>query len=170
LRNRFPFAVLVLLVTACTTQGTEMPDTVPAPDTGDSIIGTVRVVGSAPVNVQVVIEPASGQAIRVAGPLAGEIERLSGATIAVRGTIEPAPDPMVSRQVQVRSYEIVSVNGEPAIMGTVEGHANDWTLLRTAAGELIYLAGPPERFRTGQKVWIQGPGARIVQTYGVLSP
>jgi hypothetical protein len=165
-----PIIALALLLVACAPPQTEPPDTIPGPDAGDRLIGTVRIVGSAPVNVQVVLQPESGQAVRVAGPLAGEIQQLSGARVAVRGRIEPAPDPMVSRQVQVESYEILSVNGQPVTLGTVEGHMNDWTLLRTSTGELVYLAGPPERFRAGQKVWIQGPAARIVQTYGVLTP
>jgi hypothetical protein len=167
-----PMALLAatLLLVACAGPHAEPPDTIPGVDAGDRVTGIVRIVGSAPINVQVVLQPESGRAIRIAGPLAAEIEKLSGAHIAVRGTMEAAPDPMVSRQVQVRSYEILSVDGQPVTMGTVEGHVNNWTLLRTAEGELVYLAGPPDRFRTGQKVWIQGPAARIVQTYGVITP
>jgi hypothetical protein len=163
-----PLLLAALFLISCAPQ-VEPTDTIPGPEAGDRITGTVRVVGSAPVNVQVVVQPEGGQAVRVAGPLAPEIERLAGAHVALRGRIEAAPDPMVSRQVQVESYEILSVNGEPVTMGTVVGHQNSWTLLRTASGEIVYLAGPPERFRTGQKVWIQGPSARIVQTYGVLT-
>jgi hypothetical protein len=167
-----PMAVLAatLFLVACVSPQVEPPDTVPGVDAGDRVTGTVRIVGSAPLNVQVVLQPESGRAVRIAGPLTAEIEKLSGARIAVRGSVEAAPDPMVNRQVQVRSYEILSVDGQPVTMGTVEGHVNNWTLLRTASGELVYLAGPPDRFRTGQKVWIQGPAARIVQTYGVITP
>ncbi|CAN5746613.1 hypothetical protein BH23GEM8_BH23GEM8_15010 [soil metagenome] len=167
-----PMAILAaaLLLVACVAPQAEPPDTIPGVDAGDRVVGTVRIVGSAPINVQVVLQPESGSAIRIAGPLASEIEKLAGAQIAVRGTVEAAPDPMVSQQVQVRSYEILTVDGQPVTMGTVEGHVNNWTLLRTGDGELVYLAGPPDRFRTGQKIWIQGPAARIVQTYGVITP
>jgi len=158
-------AALVLI--SCTPPQVEPADTLSG--AGDRHVGTVRVVGSAPVNVQVVLQPESGRAMRIAGPLASEIERLAGARVALRGRVEAAPDPMVPQQVMVDSYEIISVDGQPVTMGTVEGHVNNWTLLRTEAGELIYLAGPPEQFRRGQKVWIQGPSARIVQTYGVLT-
>ncbi len=163
-----PLLVVALFVAACAPQ-VEPADSIPASASGDRVTGTVRVVGSAPVNVQVVVQPDDGQAVRVAGPMAAEIQRLSGARVEIRGRLESAPDPMVSRQLQVESYEILSVNGEPVTTGTVVGHEGNWTLLRLASGEVVYLAGPPERFRAGQKIWIQGPAARIVQTYGVLT-
>jgi hypothetical protein len=163
-----PLLVLALLVAACAPQ-VEPADTVPAPGNGDRVTGTVRIVGSAPVNVQVVVEPDQGQAVRVAGPMTAEIQQLAGARVELRGRMESAPDPMVSRQLRVESYEIISVNGEPVTTGTVVGHQGNWTLLRLGSGEVVYLAGPPERLRAGQKVWIQGPSARIVQSYGVLT-
>ncbi|CAN5666535.1 hypothetical protein BH23GEM6_BH23GEM6_20640 [soil metagenome] len=168
MKNFMPiFAIAAILLVSCTTPQAEPADSISG--NGDRLVGTVRVVGSAPVNVQVVLQPESGRAMRIAGPLAPEIEKLAGARVALRGRVESAPDPMVPQQVVVESYEIISVDGQPVTMGTIEGQVNNWTLLRTASGELVYLAGPPEQFRRGQKVWIQGPSARIVQTYGVLT-
>lgn len=164
---KMPALLALVLLTACSTAQPETVDTIP--HGGDRYTGVVRIVGSAPVNVHVVLQPQEGRALQLAGPLASELEQLSGAVVSVRGSVSPSPDPMMDRRIEVESYDIVSVDGQPVISGVVEGRMNDWTLLRTDAGELIYLTGPAETFRAGQKVWVQGPSARIVQSYGVIT-
>ena len=47
---------------------------------------------------------------------------------------------------------ILMVDGEPVLSGTVEGRSGDWLLLRTPAGELVYLGGATSQLRPGQKV------------------
>jgi len=162
---------LLLALAGCTAQQQpEQPDSAPAPGPGAAgrVVGTVRVVGSAPVNVRVVIDPAEGKDIQLVGPLREELRQLAGAEVAVSGPLSPAPDPMADRQIQVSAYEVLSVDGRPVVTGTVEGTSNSWTLLRTEQGELVYLAGATSELRPGQKVWVQGPRGVIVQTYGVL--
>jgi hypothetical protein len=160
-------------LSSCAPQATERPDTVPAAPAqaaGDRVVGTVRVVGSAPMNVEVVVQPASGAAVQVAGPLREEIERLSGAEVALTGRLEAAPGTMSGRRLRVTGYDILSVNGEPVVTGVVEGTSGGWVQLRTAQGELLYLSGAPREFRAGQKVWVQGPRSMIVQSYGTIRP
>jgi hypothetical protein len=168
---RYAPLLLSLLLGGCAPQG-EPPDTIPAPAAGgtDRAVGTVRVVGSAPLNVQVVLQPESGRAIRLTGPLREELERLSGAEVAVVGRLQPAPDPMVDRQLHATSYEIVAVDGQPVIMGEIEAITDGWVRLRTPDGEIVHLSGAPASFRVGQKVWVQGPRSVVVQTHGTLRP
>jgi hypothetical protein len=169
--TRIATPLWLLLLVACTPPG-EPPDSIPAPDTaaGEPVRGTVRVVGSAPVNVQVVLQPPSGRALRLVGPLAGELERLAGVEVAVRGRVEPSPDPMVDRQLRVAGYEIVSVAGRPVVMGEIIAIQEGWVRLRTEAGEEVFLSGAPSQFRVGQKVWVQGPRSIAVQSYGMIRP
>ena len=134
------------------------------------MVGTVRVVGSAPVNVSVVLQPADGGSIQLVGPLRDELRRLAGAEVAVDGPVEPAPDPLADRQIRVDDYEILSVDGEPVLSGTVEGRSGEWVLLRTPGGELVYLGGATSQLATGQKVWVRGPRGVIVQSHGILRP
>ena len=75
--------------------------TAPAAAAGERLVGTVRVVGSAPVNVKVVLRPSGGGDVELAGPLAEELRRLPGAEVAVSGPVEPAPDPLADRRVRV---------------------------------------------------------------------
>lgn len=161
---------LLLALAGCTAQQQPQPaDSAPAPAQGGEsrVTGTVRVVGSTPMT-RVVIDPADGNDVQLVGPLREELRRLAGAEVAVTGPLSPAPDRMADRQIQVSGYEVLSVDGQPVLSGTVEGRTNDWTLLRTAQGELVYLAGATQELRPGQKVWVQGPRSVIVQSYGVL--
>lgn len=167
---RFPALLLPLAALACTPPQSVPSDTLPTPAAADGgpTVGTIRVVGSAPVNVSVVLQPAEGGSIEVVGPLRDELRRLSGARVALRGPVEPAPDPLADRRIRVDDYEILSVDGEPVIAGTVEGREGEWVLLRTATGELVYLGGAAAELRPGQKVWVQGPRSVTVQSYGVI--
>jgi hypothetical protein len=158
---------------SCAPQTAERPDSTPpapAQGAGDRVVGTVRIVGSAPLNTEVVVDPASGAAVQVAGPLREEIERLAGAEVAVTGQMESAPGTMSGRRIRVTGYDILAVNGEPVVSGVVEGTSGGWVQLRTAQGELVYLSGAPREFRAGQKVWVQGPRSMIVQSYGTIRP
>jgi hypothetical protein len=168
---RFLATLALVLIGACAPNG-DTPEAGPGPasDGGDRLVGTVRIVGSAPMNVQVVLQPAQGRSVRLAGPLLPELERLAGAEVAVTGQIEPAPDPLVDRQVQVSEYEILSINGEPVVMGDVVSVANGWVQLRTPTGEEIFLSGAPAEFQVGQRVWVQGPHSIAVQSHGTLRP
>jgi hypothetical protein len=135
-----------------------------------SITGTVQIVGSAPVNVQVVLQPDSGGQVRIAGPLLAELQRLSGVEVTVHGYVSRAADPMVERQVEVSTYSVERVNGRPVVMGEVVAIESGRVRLRTADGEEVYLSGAPSDFRVGQKVWVQGPQSIIVQSYGTIRP
>lgn len=160
-----------LLVAACTTPPAEAPDSMPrAASAGERVTGTVRIVGSAPVNVRVVVQPAGGRAVGVTGPLREELERLDGAEVAVTGPRTSAPDPLLDGSMEVSSYEVLSVGGEPVVVGVVEAVTPDGARLRTADGELVHLTGDPSVFAAGQKVWVQGPRAVVVQSYGTIRP
>lgn len=136
-----------------------------APDaaqSGDSLTGTLRLVGSAPMNVRLVLEGPAGNTA-VAGPLAEELRRLAGAEVVLTGSRDGSA-------ITPTAYRVVSVNGQPATLGTVESVTGSYVQLRTAEGELVFLAGTTGQFRVGQKVWVQGPRAVVVQSFGTVRP
>jgi hypothetical protein len=161
-----PVVAMAFGVAGCGPPAGEPADTMPA-DSGP-VQGVVRVVGSEPVDVHVVVRRESGGDVRVVGPLRDEIRRLSGAVVRVSGDLEPPDVPVAERQIRASEYEIVSVNGEPVVHGVVESRSGGWTILRTRSGERVYLASAPESFQVGQTVWVQGPRAAIVQAFGVV--
>lgn len=132
--------------------------------------GVVRIVGSAPVNVQVVLQPEGGGSIRLTGPLRDELANLAGAQVAIRGELTPSPDPLADRELRASGYDILSVDGEPVLSGEIIDVNGDRARLRTASGEEFVLNVPASTFRVGQRVWVQGPQMVTVQSYGVMRP
>jgi hypothetical protein len=156
-------ALLALALVACTPPA-------PAPGPGapqpaeDRAVGPVRVAGSLPVDVQVIVQEPSGRSVRVAGPLAAEVRRLSGAVVEVWGR------PAAGGTIEAAGYEVRSVDGAPVVAGTVERAADGGLQIRRRDGSTVRLAGAPAQFRVGQKVWVQGPSTVQVQTFGVITP
>ena len=141
-------------------------DTVP---TEGAVVGEVRIVGSAPVNVQTVIRTEEGN-VRVTGALAGEVARLGGARVAVYGPVRASPDPIVDREVRVERYEVISIDGRPVIVGEIVAVRGADVVLRTDDGEEITMRGSPPGFQVGQRVWVQGPVSVAVQSHGTIRP
>lgn len=170
MRNWILVAILALV--ACVPANSEPSDS--AAPVGDAVetgmmpgmtrvTGTVRVVGSAPMNTQVVVRDEQGSSIRVEGALASEIARLSGAEVEVMGSVE-------NGVIEATDYRVRSVDGRPVVMGIVERTTDGDLQLRTPSGDVVALEGATGRFEVGQKVWVQGPSMVRVQTYGVIRP
>jgi hypothetical protein len=161
----------ILVAGACSPRG-ERGSSVPLPSDGEaeSVTGMVQIVGSAPVNVQVVLQSPGERGIRLTGELADELGRLAGAQVTVRGSLRPSPDPIVSRELEATGYDVVSVNGRPVIMGEVISAGAGGVRIRTADGREVTLVGAPASFAVGQKVWVQGVHSVAVQSYGTVRP
>lgn len=153
----------LLALASCTPARPAPPAEAPSGRGDTTVVGTVRVVGSAPVNVQVVVQDQAGHTTELTGPLVGEVRRLAGAVVAVTGRAE-------GRRLEISRYEIRSVDGQPVVMGVVEKIQDGYAYLRTPDGKLVYLAGGIQQLRVGQKVWAQGPSTLHVQSYGVITP
>ncbi|MBW3629039.1 MAG: hypothetical protein KY464_07045 [Gemmatimonadetes bacterium] len=159
--------VLILLIVA--SAGCVAPSPAPTPSAaaaaataGDSVAGTLRVVGSAPVNVRLVIQGAGGSS-NVGGALTGELRRLAGAEVTLLGRRQGA-------DFVPTDYRVRAIDGRPVTLGTVEGRDGDYLRLRTMSGELVYLVASPGEIRSGQKIWVQGPQGVIVQSFGTVRP
>lgn len=163
--------VIVSAVLLSCTPRAEPVDSMPSPSTAqNSVTGTVAVVGSAPMNVQVVLRTPEGPGFQLAGPLAEEVRQLSGAVVRVWGRVGSTPDPMAAGRIEVADYDIVSVDGAPVVMGEIVAIDGARARLRTRTGEEVYLSGAPGSFQVGQKVWVQGPSSIAVQSYGTIRP
>jgi hypothetical protein len=136
----------------------------PPPSTMDSARGVAAVVGSIPVT-RVIVRPASGRPITVTGPLAREIGVASGADVWVRGP--RAAD----GSIEATSYSVRSVDGVPAITGTLAAEG-DRLVLVSDDGRRHPLARPPAPLRqqVGARVWITGDPAGAIGSFGILRP
>jgi hypothetical protein len=141
--------------------------------TGDTVAtGTVRSVGAAPLT-QVVLQSGAGAEIRsvaVRGELRDEIARAIGAEVRVWGPPAANQPPPPARAVEVYRYDILSVNGEIPVVGTVFRRGEQ---LLIGGRDTVDLVGAPEELlgRLGAKVWAVGvrEGSTLrIQAYGVL--
>lgn len=138
----------------------------------ERLAGRVAVVGSAPMNVRLSLRTADGRGVFVEGPAAAELRELGGVEVEVEGRMTEAG------VFEARGYRIVSVDGRPALAGTVEAAPGGGMQLRLEdGGGVVRLEGGTDRLRPGQKVWVQGP-ERVqgsvrqvqVQTFGIIVP
>jgi hypothetical protein len=167
-------ALLALGVPSCAKPRGEMVHAGSAPAQETRLEGVLRNTGTAPIGREVALRDDEGKSTTLAGPLTAELTRLAGARVALWGRVAERGHVAVSR------YEILSIDGAPVRVGTVQHVAGDTVELRTEAGELLRLPGLAllgTPFRAGQKVWVQGAEERVggalqlkVHKYGVLTP
>jgi hypothetical protein len=160
-----------VIMAACAPPNGETNSIPPARQAGFDTVqvhGTVAVVGSAPVDIAVIIQGEDGESSRVEGPLAEEIGRLAGAEVEVTGIRER--DPRYGQAVHADRYVIRAVDGRPVITGMVEEAPGGGLQLRTEDGAVVRLVNGPDQIRPGQKVWIQGSATVQVQSFGVIRP
>lgn len=133
------------------------------PDGVATLRGRTAVVGSAPMNVRVALQADDGRSVTLVGPLATELGRLAGADLEVEGR-------MSGGELEPTGYRVVAVDGQPALVGTVEPASGGGLQLRLEDGSIVRLGGGTSDLRPGQKVWVQGPGQVQVQTFGIIVP
>jgi hypothetical protein len=117
---------------------------------GDTVRGVVGVSGTAPMT-QVTVQPLDGTLITVNGMAAGDISRLAGAEIVVRG-VRTSP-----REVVVTEYVVRRVEGADAVDGMLLS-GTEGLMLLSRDGERRRVANAPAGLRAlvGSRVWIAG--------------
>jgi hypothetical protein len=134
--------------------------------------GVVRVVGNDP-SPQVVLSRGEGgdvTQIALVGELREELGRLSGVLVSVAGSDVPNPQGMPEQAIDVREYDVVSVNSASAYLGVLELREGELWLARESALKLTAVPAQLENL-AGAKVWIAGPvdGAELhVQSFGIV--
>lgn len=130
--------------------------------------GVAGTMGTEP-ELMIVVRLASGEQVRVNGPLAAEVGRLTGATLGLVGPVQ-ATTPW--RTIVPTEYEILAIDGQKPHVG----------VLRVERGEVwletsppIRLEGTPDALRAqnGAKVYVLGAlgnAVLVVQSFGVIRP
>jgi hypothetical protein len=127
---------------------------------GDTVIGTVQLVGTDPFPRTVILPANSGVPLRLLGP--PTLQRVNGLEVQVVG--QRAGD-----QLTVQSFIVVSANGQPATDGRLVIEAGTLYLV-TEDGLRHALVNPSPnlRSRVGQRVWVSGPLDREPIAYGFI--
>jgi len=133
----------------------------PAPAPSSGLRGKVVASGSENMNLTT-LTVSSGPMVVLTGNLEPELRSLAGTTVVVSG-----PETMQNkrRMIDVKSYEVVDVNGERPVVGTLL--ANSRLLV---ASDTLTVVGEVKA-PAGSKVWITGDrsGKQLkVRSYGVI--
>lgn len=136
----------------------------PASASSDSVRGTVAVVGTSFERRVMIVRPGDQPRVEVTGPQARLVGHVAGAEVLVVGSV-------TGRQVEARSFVVRSVDGQPAIDGTLR--TQDGVLyIVTANGARTRIVTPPPPLvgQDGSRVWITGDPARGVDSFGFIDP
>lgn len=128
--------------------------------------GIVYLAGADPLTI-LMLRPDTGASQRLSGDLSGELGRLAGARVEVRGV----PDTRgPGAGIAVGSYTILAIDGRRPIVGVLEATNG---AVRLVGQDTLALADPDGRLarQGGAKVWVLTDAAAspaAVQSYGVL--
>lgn len=159
-----PFLAAAALLAAC---GGSAPPGDGAPATAaDTVVGTVRQVGSAPFS-RTVVE--GTDTVTVEGPGEPEVARLTGARVRVTGRLSTGEYP--GPTLDVTDYTVLSVDGERPEVGVLRSDDEGLYLERGGERPLRLRAVTSGlRERVGAKVWVVTAEDGAVRRYGILRP
>jgi hypothetical protein len=127
---------------------------------GDTIIGTVQLVGTDPFPRTVILPANSGLSLRLIGP--PTLQHVNGLEVQVVG--QRAGD-----QFTVKSFLVVGANGQSATDGRlVMDSGTLYIVTEDGVRHALVNPSPNLRARVGQRVWVSGPLDREPIAYGFI--
>ena len=131
----------------------------------DTVRGTISVVGSA-VDEQVIVRPSGGGApVTLLGSQSALLGRLSGVDAWISGKRDGG------RRMTVDRFLVRSVDGVPAIDGTLIARDGGYAIVTTADHAEHPIVNPPPALRShvGARVWVTGALETGAITFGVIN-
>ena len=112
-----------------------------------------------------------GEETLITGDREDEIRVLSGTVMTVCG--ELATDAIAESAIEAESFELLTVDGMTAYLGTLQEVDGSWQISRKGNDLLVPLSGVPEQLRgaEGSLVWVAGAWvdeAFSVRSFGIL--
>lgn len=128
-----------------------------------SLTGYPELTGSMPVDRHVVLHDGRGGSTRLYGDEAERVAAISGALVEVWGSTIPDQEAL-----RVEGFRLISVDGLPALMGTVRREAGGRVYLNVGDTLLTELTGGVADLRHGETIWVQGEPVLRLQRYGII--
>jgi hypothetical protein len=169
MRRAIPLAFAVIALAGCGAGSRTEQVATPASSDSLTLAGILSRVGADPVT-QLVVQKEGEEPVGLVGPLVPELQELLGLEIRVTG-MRAGPAPPAPSSLEVRSYELIALNGVPAYTGTVERSGNELHLVKD--GRRWILLSPPDELHAavGAKAWVVGEvtGDTLrVASYGII--
>jgi hypothetical protein len=156
-------ALAALTLGACSITVVHGSAAAPPADTetpGDTLRGTVQVVGAEPLTRLVLLTPEGS--IDLAGPGAGPLREVRGIEVAVRGRQE-------DERFVTDAFRVRAVDGVPAADGRLELDGNHAVLVAPDGTRTAYGVAPTAlRSHRGGRVWIAGPAGAEPRAWGLI--
>lgn len=169
-----PVAVMLaaLVTSACASGAAGGPDagseaSVDSGSPAECVTGIVVSEGMA-MAPRTLVRDADGTATELLGVFAGNVRRLTGATVRACG-----PGRTSEGALEVTEVHVLSVDGMPAVLGRLRSVASGWAIEPLGGGDLVLLSATPARLQTAEDevVWVAGPAmddALAVRSFAVL--
>lgn len=140
------------------------------PDT-QTAVGIVGVTGTEAGSLATLRGEERGT-LGLTGTLAREVLRLGGARVRIHGRRAATA---VGPGLEILSYQLLEVEGQPAHLGTLSQGPGDQWLLHPEDDDPLGLIGlPPDQLQEGMKIWVVGEldiqRRLVVESYGIVSP
>ncbi len=145
---------LLLLATA-SCSGKPAVQAVPTAPAQSCLTGKIFSVGT-DFDPATIVQLDDGEQVRITGGREGEIRRLSGTVLTACGAL--TTDAGIEDQLKAESFELHSVDGMTAYLGTLIYTNGSWELTPNNGGAPVALSGVPEQLREaeGSLVWVAG--------------
>jgi hypothetical protein len=143
---------------------TKTPATASNEARADSVRGIVSVVGTSFDKHVMIAERGTSRRVEIVGTLSSLIGHVSGAEVSAKGA-------RAGTQLNASQFIVRSVNGEPAIDGTLKTEGGSLFIV-TAEGTRTRIVAPPPPLvgQDGARVWITGDPAKAVSSFGFIDP
>lgn len=129
----------------------------------DSVRGIVSITGTS-FDRHVMIASAGNRRVEISGALARLIGQVSGAEVIVRGRMD-------GRNFDASSFVVRSVDGQPAIDGTLKTESGALYIVEASGTRTRIIAPPPPlQGQDGARVWVTGDLAKGVSAFGFIDP
>ena len=160
---------LLLLATASCSAGSTAQAVSVAPSQS-CLTGKVFSVGT-DFDPATIVQLDDGEQVRITGEREGEIRRLSGTVLTACGVL--TTDAGIEDGIEAESFELRSVDGMTAYLGTLQEVGGSWQLKPDRSGAQIPLSGVPDQLRgaEGTLVWVAGAWvdeAFSVRSFGLM--
>lgn len=164
--------ILTLATSACASGNSGGPDESPGTSAASSsapecVMGVVVSEGMA-MSPRTLVRDDEGATTELLGAFAGNVRRLTGATVRACG-----PGRTPEGALEVTEVAVLSVDGMPAVLGRLRSVVSGWAIEPLGGGDLVLLSAVPARLHAaeGEVLWVAGPateGALAVRSFAVL--
>ena len=108
-----------------------------------------------------------GEETLISGDREDEIRMLSGTVMTVCG--ELATDAIAENAIEAESFELLTVDGMTAYLGTLQEVDGSWQISRKGNYSLVPLSGVPDQLREAEGTLVWVAGAWVDQAFSVKS-